>query len=344
VDLPIHAAESLPSDHSPELPAAQAWTPKKEQPRDAHREKKAAASTPAPAAAHSAGGALFGRHDDAEAFPEEKGKSKLLLIGGGVAALAAIAAVVLFVVKPFGGAKPAETPGTAATSTAQGTLSVDSTPKARVYIDEAPRGTTPLRLDVAAGVHRVRLEADGGLVNTIQMNVVAGKEVSQFVELTKSAAPERTAARGDAAAAAAPAAPTPGFMTVDAPEEMQVMEDGQVLGSSSSGRISLAPGSHLIEFRNESLGFQTTRTVQVLPGKTARVSIPLPEGSLSINATPWAEVSIDGRSLGETPNANVYARAGSHELVFKHPQHGELKQTVVVKPGEIGRVTVNMVR
>jgi len=40
----------------------------------------------------------------------------------------------------------------------------------------------------------------------------------------------------------------------------------------------------------------------------------------------------------------VTARAGSHELVFKHPQHGELKQTVVVKPGEMGRVTVNMVR
>lgn len=347
VDLPMHAAETSASDHSPELPAAQAWTPKKEQPRDVHREKKAVAAS-APAVSHAGGGALFGRHDDADAFQghEEKGKSKLLLIGGGVAALAAIAAVVIFVVKPFGGGKPAGTPA-ATTTAAQGTLSIDSTPKARVFIDEAPRGTTPLRLDVEAGVHRVRLEADGGLVNTIQMNVVAGKEVSQFVELTKPTAADRNAdraAQAAAAAAAAPAAPTPGFMTVDASEDMQVIEDGQVLGSSSGGRISLAPGSHLIEFRNESLGFQTTRTVQVLPGKTVRVPIPLPEGSLSINATPWAEVSIDGRALGETPIANVTARAGSHELVFKHPQHGELKQTVVVKPGEMGRVTVNMVR
>jgi serine/threonine-protein kinase len=345
VDLPIHAAEAAPSDHSPELPAAQAWTPKKEQPREVHREKKTVAAP----AAHSSGGALFGRHDDADAFQghEEKGKSKLLVIGGGVAALAAIAAVVVFVVKPFGPKATVETAASTTTAAAQGTLSVDSTPKARVFIDEAPRGTTPLRLDVAAGVHRVRLEADGGLVNTIQMNVVAGKEVSQFVELTKPSAADRNAERAAAAAAAAaaaPAAPTPGFMTVDAPEDMQVIEDGQVLGSSSGGKISLPPGSHLIEFRNESLGFQTTRTVQVLPGKTVRVPIPLPEGSLSINATPWAEVSIDGRALGETPIANVTARAGSHELVFRHPQHGELKQTVVVKPGEMGRVTVNMVR
>jgi len=133
-------------------------------------------------------------------------------------------------------------------------------------------------------------------------------------------------------------------MLVDAPEDLQIVEDGRVLGTSASGKVALDPGSHLIEIRNDSLGFQATRTVQVLPGKTVRVTIALPEGNLSINATPWAEVSVDGRGLGETPIANLTLRAGSHELVFRHPQHGELKQTVVVKAGETGRVTVNMVR
>ena len=133
-------------------------------------------------------------------------------------------------------------------------------------------------------------------------------------------------------------------MIVDAPEDLQIVEDGRVLGSSASGKVALDPGSHLIEIRNDSLGFQATRTVQVLPGKTVRVSIALPEGNLSINATPWAEVTVDGRALGETPIANVTLRAGSHELVFRNPQHGELKQTVIVKAGETGRVTVNMVR
>ena len=197
----------------------------------------------------------------------------------------------------------------------------------------------------AAGVHRVRVEADGGLTKTLEVNVVAGKEIAQLVELTKG--PDRAAERAAAAAAsaaAAPAPPTPGFMIVDAPEDLQIVEDGRLLGSSASGKVALEPGSHLIEIRNDSLGFQATRTVQVLPGKTVRVSIALPEGNLSINATPWAEVTVDGRGLGETPIANVTLRAGSHELVFRHPQHGELKQTVVVKAGETGRVTVNMVR
>ncbi len=337
LDLPMHdEAPVAPADS--ELPPAQAWTPKK---RDISREVKVAK----PAAMSHA---LLG-HDDAQTSASESGgSSKMLIIGGAIAAVAAIAAVVVFVVKPFG-ASAAATPTAAVSTAATGTLSIDSAPRARVFIDETPKGTTPLRLDLAPGVHRVRVEADGGLAKTLEISVVAGKEIAQLVELTKGPtdrAAERAAAAAAAAAnaAAAPAPPTPGFMLVDAPEDLQIVEDGRLLGSSASGKVALDPGSHLIEIRNDSLGFQATRTVQVLPGKTVRVSIALPEGNLSINATPWAEVTVDGRGLGETPIANVTLRAGSHELVFKHPQHGELKQTVVVKAGETGRVTVNMVR
>jgi hypothetical protein len=342
LDLPMHDEPQAGTD--PELPPAQAWTPKK---RDISREVKVAK----PAAVSHAPLS----HDDSHSYvsaPESGGSSKMLIIGGGIAAVAAIAAVVVFVVKPFGGSAAATattTPPAAVTAAATGTLSIDSAPRARVFIDETPKGTTPLRLDVPAGVHRVRFEADGGLAKTLEVNVVAGKEIAQLVELTKGT-PDRAAERAAAAAAAAasaaaaPALPTPGFMVVDAPEDLQIVEDGRVLGSSASGKVALDPGSHLIEIRNDALGFQATRTVQVLPGKTVRVAIALPEGNLSINATPWAEVAVDGRGLGETPIANVTLRAGSHELVFKHPQHGELKQTVVVKAGETGRVTVNMVR
>jgi hypothetical protein len=346
LSLRAHAPEPEPESepgpmpaHAPgtDLPPAQAWTPKKDT-HDTHREK--AISKPTPTVFH---------HDETHADEAKGGSSKLMLIGGGVAALAAAAAVVVFVVKPFGGAAApaAAAAPTAAVATAEGTLAVTSTPQARVFVDDAPRGTTPLRLSLAPGVHKVRLEADNGISKSLDVNVVSGKEVSQTVELTKNA--ERMDRNAAAAAALATAetglaAPAPGFMTVDAPEDLTLVEDGNILGSSQGGKVSLAPGSHLIEFRNDGLGFQTTRTVQVLPGKTTRVSIPLPEGNLSINATPWAEVTLDGQALGETPIANVTARAGSHELVFRHPQHGELKQTVVVKAGELGRVTVNMVR
>ena len=333
LDLPMHDQAQAPADS--DLPPAQAWTPKK---RDISREVKVAK----PAAISHA---LLG-HDDSHSHAstsDSGGSKKMLFIGGGIAAVAAIAAVVVFVVKPFGGGATAATPPVAAAA-ATGTLSIDSTPRARVFVDESPKGTTPLRLDLAAGVHRVRLEAEGGLTKTLELNVVAGKEVAQLIELTKGTPDRAAAAAAAASAVAAPAPPTPGFVIVDAPEDLQIVEDGRLLGSSASGKVALDPGSHLIEIRNDNLGFQATRTVQVLPGKTVRVTIALPEGSLSINATPWAEVTVDGRGLGETPIANVTLRAGSHELVFRNPQHGELKQTVVVKAGETGRVTVNMVR
>jgi hypothetical protein len=340
LDLPMHdetqAQAPPPAPAESDLPPAQAWTPKK---REISREVKVA--RPAAVSPHG----LLGHDDSYTSTTESGGKAKMLIIGGGIAAVAAIAAIVVFVVKPFGGSAAGAAPPAATAPVATGTVSIDSTPRARVFIDETPKGTTPLRLDLPPGVHRVRVEADGGLTRTIEVNVVAGKEIAQVVDLAK-ATPDRAAERAAAAAsaAAAPALPTPGFMIVDAPEDLQIVEDGRVLGSSASGKVALDPGSHLIEIRNDSLGFQATRIVQVLPGKTVRVSIALPEGNLSINATPWAEVTVDGRGLGETPIANVTLRAGSHELVFRHPQHGELKQTVVVKAGETGRVTVNMVR
>jgi hypothetical protein len=45
---------------------------------------------------------------------------------------------------------------------------------------------------------------------------------------------------------------------------------------------------------------------------------------------PWAEVSIDGKKIETTPIAKLQVPLGTHEVVFKHPQFGERRQTVVV--------------
>ena len=152
----------------------------------------------------------------------------MLIIGGGIAAVAAIAAVVVFVVKPFGGGatgadsalSPRQRPPARCRSTRRRGPACSSTSRRR-----APRRCASI---CAAGVHRVRVEADGGLTKTLEVNVVAGKEIAQLVELTKG--PDRAAERAAAAAAsaaAAPAPPTPGFMIVDAPEDLQIVEDGR---------------------------------------------------------------------------------------------------------------------
>jgi hypothetical protein len=42
--------------------------------------------------------------------------------------------------------------------------------------------------------------------------------------------------------------------------------------------------------------------------------------AVSINATPWAEVRLDGRRLGNTPRRNVTVPAGNHVIELYQPQ------------------------
>jgi PEGA domain len=69
--------------------------------------------------------------------------------------------------------------------------------------------------------------------------------------------------------------------------------------------------------------------------------VAAPNGSLSVNALPWAEVFIDGRSVGTTPLANLPVVIGSHEIVWRHPQLGERRRTIIVTAQEPVRVGQN---
>ena len=104
----------------------------------------------------------------------------------------------------------------------------------------------------------------------------------------------------------------------------------------------LAAGRHEVELVNETLGYRTTRVVQVPPGKTIPIALDLPRGVVSINATPWAEVWIDGERAGETPLANLKVPIGPHEFVFRHPQFGEKRHAVSVTLGAPVRVSMDM--
>lgn len=59
------------------------------------------------------------------------------------------------------------------------------------------------------------------------------------------------------------------------------------------------------------------------------------EGTLRINSRPWAEVSIDGRNVGNTPLMNLKLSAGSHRITLRNPDFS-LEKTIRVEiaPGE----------
>lgn len=104
----------------------------------------------------------------------------------------------------------------------------------------------------------------------------------------------------------------------------------------------LPAGRHEIELVNEEFEFRTKQTVAIPPGRRVSIDVPMPLGRANINARPWAEVWIGDQRLGETPLGNVALPIGRHEVVFRHPQFGERRQTLVVKATTPARVVVDL--
>ena len=55
-------------------------------------------------------------------------------------------------------------------------------------------------------------------------------------------------------------------------------------------------------------------------------------------ATPWAEVTVDGRAVGMTPLAQIPLAPGSHGVVLSHPEYQPFTRKVEVRPGEVTRI------
>jgi PEGA domain-containing protein len=209
---------------------------------------------------------------------------------------------------------------------ATGSLTVQSEPAgAKVSVDGVEHGIAPLTVnDLAPGEHEVVLKGNNGEVHQ-KVVIQAGVTGSVLAPI-----------------ATAPPAPTSGWVTFRSPMTIDIHEGGRLLGTTDSERIMMAAGRHELVLTNDTLGYRATRAVQVPPGKVAVVSIELPRGVININASPWAEVWIDGKRIGETPIGNLPIAIGAHEVVFRHPQFGEKRQAVSVTTNAPVRLSMDM--
>jgi len=197
-----------------------------------------------------------------------------------------------------------------------------------VSVDGNNHGVSPVAIDeLAPGEHEVSVRTASGVVRrsvTIQPHETTSLIVS-------SAAPPPD-----------PTAVSAGWVAVTSPVTLQLREDGKLIGTTESDRLMLTAGDHDIEFSNQAIGFSARRTIHVTAGKTAGAKIDLPNGTLSVNAQPWAEVWIDGERVGETPIGNLSRRIGTHEVIFRHPDLGERRETVVIAVGKPARIGVDL--
>lgn len=208
-----------------------------------------------------------------------------------------------------------------------GQLAIQSEPVgAKVLVDGTPRGVAPLTVsDLAAGSHEVVLESDAGSVRHV-------------VDVQPGATASLVAPMGAVAAGG----PVSGWIAIKAPFTLEIHEQGRLLGTTDTDRIMLASGRHDLELVNDTLGFRSSRTVQVPPGKVAIIAVDLPRGVVNLNASPWAEVWIDGQRVGETPIGNLSVAIGPHEVVFRNPQLGEKRHAISVTLGAPIRLSVDM--
>src|SRR5262245_37978681 len=198
-------------------------------------------------------------------------------------------------------------------------------PGAKVVVDGQARGTSPVTVQgLTPGNHVVVLQNDLGSVNE-DVTIQPGATASLVVPLK---APQ--------------GAPVSGWISITAPAELQVLENDRLLGTSRTERIMVAAGRHEIEITNETLGFRTTQSIQVTPGQVARIKPDWPMGTIAINAAPWANVTLDGKDLGETPVGNTSVPIGTHGVIFRHPQLGEQRIPATVTASAPARLSVDM--
>jgi eukaryotic-like serine/threonine-protein kinase len=203
---------------------------------------------------------------------------------------------------------------------------VTDPPGARVFVDGRPHGLSPVTVaDLAAAQHRVTVATDNGSLERM-VSVAAGSTASVMFSLPKVSGP------------------VGGWLAVTAPFEVDIVEGEDVIGRAGATRIMLTTGRHSIVLTNRDLGYEEARTVEIAPGKTTAIQVNPPNAQVSVNARPWAEIVLDGASVGQTPIANMLVPIGSHEVIFRHPGLAEVRQTVIVTANGPNRIAVDLTK
>ncbi len=205
-----------------------------------------------------------------------------------------------------------------------GKLDIQSTPSAKVLLDDKALGSTPkLGVVVAAGAHTLTFfhPALGKKVTTVQVDV--GETVTVAIELDP--APD-------------------GKLDLDASAPAKITIDGKTAGTTPRAGVVVAAGPHIVTFSHPTFGDKSMK-VTVVPGETKVVKvdfgIALP-GKLNLSSKPAAEVAIDGKIVGTTPLLGASVSPGSHLLMFSTAAGQKRKMRVLVLAGETKTLSVEL--
>jgi hypothetical protein len=214
------------------------------------------------------------------------------------------------VVPPAQNVAPAAAAKGAAGTAAQrgvGSLHVVTNPAgASVLVDGKARGVTPVTVaDLGVGRHDIVLQSDAGTVSR-SVAIVANQTVDVEEAIFS------------------------GFVTVYAPFDLTITENGRVLRADERHQIMLPSGPHELRFTNRGLAYDVVRKLDVKPGEATNLQLTPEPSLLTVTATDAAEVWVDGARLGDTPLNGAPVALGSHEIVVKRASGGERRFSVTI--------------
>jgi hypothetical protein len=201
-----------------------------------------------------------------------------------------------------------------------------------VIIDGRQVGVTPLEVKLTPGMRSVRVQSRPAAPAVLNASLA-----QPIVDRPADAATAAVIAQ-------AGARERRGGLRLSAPVEVQVLEGERVLGSSADGPIVTTAGRHELDFINSAIGYRARRVVEIRAGQIVKMTVAPPDGRVSVNAIPWAQVWINGNLVGDTPIANLPLAVGEHQITFRHPQLGEQIQKVVVRSSALTRVSATFAR
>jgi serine/threonine protein kinase len=256
---------------------------------------------------------------DAGAGSREPAAAKRLVI-------AAVAVAAVVAVCGYGARQFFSTPDAPVVT---GTVNVASNPPgAQIFVDRQGRGATPLTLTLRPGPHTIELRGIGE-PRTIDVNIVAGTQTSQYIELTKPAVPEF------------------GQLQVRTePSGAQLTVDGVTRGKTPLLVEALKPGVHTVVLEGD-LG-TVKQTVTVEAAATASLVVPMAvssgaplSGWITLTAPVALEIRERDKVLGTSQSERIMVTAGRHELEIVSDTLGYRATAIVqVLPGKVAPVKI----
>ena len=207
-----------------------------------------------------------------------------------------------------------------------GYINISTSPEqgAKVSVDGKYIGVSPITTDkLASGTHTVRVMKEMYKMKEQSFTVNDGQTTNANITMTANFV----------------------NVTVNTDSQSDIYVDEEYKGKGRwTGRIS--EGSHIFEARKANHK-ANKKTIDLVLGKNETITLEAPKpinGSIEINSSPMeANIYIDGKNYGTTPNYINEIIIGTHELKLEKQGCTTITKSITIKEGETLSVNEKLV-